>query len=208
MSTVEQGQLDPQWEKTINLRPHHVFGPETINAVRQNKNYIRSFLIEIAYRLGPIVDESGYFIDLLGESGRDVSKKRRSENKFHETIRLLPDEAVVHLDMSPDELCKSCVVGKHCFATNLDVNEFGGKVNTAEQKAINQIHISLLQNGYKEGEDFIFQQTSHVVFDYHNQNLYPSQTPTETSVEINSMLVKMGALRKAVRTIVSKGSNS
>lgn len=189
------------WSPTLTLRPHHAIFTQRINnaiAGKKDTNEALSFMIGlIIQRL-----DSEYFKDSVGTSISDIQRNRRSETVLLDSLRRLPDETIVHLDLKPDDFCKACPIGRHCTATNVK-GLFGFSTDVArhEERCISEIHSALVENGYKEGKDFVFRDTENVLYDFGRKTLNKERNPKPQITTFNSMLVKMGALKGIIQLV-------
>jgi len=190
------------WSPTLTLRPHHaVFTQRINNAIAGKKDNNEAFSF-VMYLIVQRLDYSGFFKDSVGTAISDIQKNRRSETALLDSLRKLPDEIVVHLDLKPDDFCKACPIGRHCTATNVR-DLFGVCTDVArnEEEHISKIHSALVENGYEEGKDFIFRTTENVLYDFGRKTLNKVRNPRPQITTFNSMLVKMGALRGIIQMV-------
>ena len=73
-----------------------------------------------------------------------------------------------------------------------------GDTVTRESLYLSKIYDALKEGGFREGEDFIFQITSHVLIDFREQNLKAEDNLGESKIEFNSMLVKVRSLKEVI----------
>jgi hypothetical protein len=188
------------WAPALVLRPHHVYSPEVATAIkgrnifRDAKVYMRSIFREIRDR-----QDAGFYIEDTYGIGNTETKVEAKRQVFYDEIRALPDNAVVHLDMNPDMICKTCPIGKHCRSTN--VVRFGSlsQAPAAEAKFIQIFEERLRRKGFQEGEDFAFKDTTSELENYNGEKLWGhSAPPVPKTVVFRSMLIKMGVLRSII----------
>ena len=122
-SNIQPGIENSGWEPALTLRPHHAtFETRTNRAILGEEDEPAALYYSVAF-LGQLFG-SGSFIDEFGNSITGIYRTRKSENRFITKLRQMPDDTIVQLDLTPDEVCKSCQIGKHCTATNYKA-EFG-----------------------------------------------------------------------------------
>lgn len=210
MSMLESGiranQQTPEikvdeWMPIMTLRPHHAVFSERIKSAvtltaRPKPPFVTTVIFQKLNMFG------GYIRDQLGTTVSELREQYKKEAALLDYVETLPDEAKIKLDIEPDDFCKSCVVGKHCTATNYKAMIFPHTDTVApEQDYVSKVHSALLENGYEEGEDFIFRKTAYTFYDFDGGNFKNVKNPQPVLVNFNSMIVKMGALRKAVQTM-------
>lgn len=203
---IEINEKD-KWAPDISLRPHHFTNPD-VRAAIGNKTRPKISRTDLFLRGGQIFERAterfsgGYFKDVTGTTSEDFSRFQLSEKDFLDRLSQLPDDAVVCLDIKPDELCNSCVIGKHCIATNVRTKTWPAPaIDRVKQEAetLDKIQKDLVKKGYQEGNDFIFKSADHVVFDFGGKQLNQVTNPTPSNITFNSMLVKMAALREVAQ---------
>lgn len=188
------------WLPDFYLKPHHaVFSERIRSAVTQTKRPKAPLLL---FYLLQRINLYGATRDEYGSSMKEIRESLEREANILDIVESLPDETNISLDLRPDAFCQSCVVGRHCSATNFKAGPFPNKDTAeSEQKQISNIHLSLLENGFEEGKDFVFRPTNHTLYDFGGGNFKNTPNPEPLSVSFNSMVVKMGALRKVVQTM-------
>lgn len=196
-----------KWVPSVSLRPHHVFDSRTQDAIAERKNFV-PVLLRTSLHVPPIIlavlatDPSGYMDDVWGKNIGNIFSHQRTINEFFDQLCNLSGQDVIHLDLQPDGICKSCVVGKHCSGTNYK-SLFCRPSNTMENEkdCLSEICSALRSNGFKEGKDFIFRPTTHILFDFLGKDLKDQNDPRQITIKFNSMLVKVSALRKIIKQI-------
>jgi hypothetical protein len=185
------------WEPTVLIRPHHLFLSEVADALKGKKKSFANRLLFVGVHLvAQKFDKTGYASDISGVGISDVLKSRRSEEAFFDTLGRMPDEAIAQIGLGHDGMCNSCIVGKHCTATNFTGR--GQRAEIEEAGKITLLHKTLSGNGYSEGEDFVFRTSAHTLYDYGGEYLNRNEKPEPIDVLFRSMLVKVGALRKVL----------
>ena len=210
MNYVEQGvsptDKEPtDWTPVLTLKPHHAIQNGGVKRTLSGEKFKRppflSQIIEQRLNLG------GYSRDIVGTNVRGILDNSRKEEDFLRRLAEVPDDAVVQLDLAPDDLCRACVVGKHCMATNYRVG-FGFSPATnyadAEQLNVARIQLALDSKGYQEGRDFVFRPTEHVLFDYGGGSFKSTIKPQPVEASFNAILLKMGALRTIVQDVAAQ----
>lgn len=193
-----------EWAPDVSFRPHHIFNPDVQNAL-QDKDTPRITRTDMMIAAGRIFEAAtqklsgGYYKDVAGESVQDALNFHFSKNDFLDRIKTLPDDAVACLDIKPDEICNSCVIGQHCTATNVRTRPWPFPIKNTEKseaKKMDKIETLLKEKGAKEGEDYIFKDSDYVIFDFDGKALNQAKNPTPKPVNFKSMLVKLSWLRK------------
>lgn len=191
--------VEPDWTPTTNIRPHHIVNFMPMGLFDKLKLYM-TFPRALYFTLMYSDYYTFYDQDVYGSSGTNqYIKQQETYESFLMELRKLPNDCVVQLDLAPDGICKSCIAGKHCKATNfLALGRRWDRVNLEEPK-LRQIKRRLLKKGFQPELDFKIIQVSTGLLDYqgesHWTNLHPPQPVT---VQYDAMLVRMGALRKIV----------
>lgn len=208
---VLRDESPQEWEPVLTLRPHHLaFNIYNRTAIGKGlRPPIMPLVKPMAVLLYPFFrlitkkDRSGYFQDLDGDTLQQFTRRIGSVISFQKELEKLKDNDVIHLDIKPDPICNSCVIGRHCTATNYMSR--GGKSSIDTMKgeiySLMLIYEALTKNDCKEGEDFIFKKASHILTDFRGQDLRAQENLEEVSVEFSSLLVKAGALRKIAYTL-------
>ena len=194
------------WVPIMNIRPHH-FEEQDGNVT----GYIKAALmgrienpeefaklqhmIWISARYFSGSEPSGYEEDVLGNTGEEGMKWEQSLSSFVNELTILSSDSVVSLGPDLDRLCRGCAIGNHCTAVNYrETDKSRGDMQT-EAEALGKIYLNLLGVGRREGFDFVFRKTNHILYDYHGQPLDSAEGITVKRVHFRSMLVKVEALR-------------
>lgn len=197
-SSIEIGEKD-EWEPAANLRPHH-FGTSVKSALEPGKTPRNTVLNRLMYRASQHMDQTGYFNDIVGKNKDELGDFRRSQMNFLNLLHSLPENAVIQFDIKPDGICSSCKIGEHCTATNLRTKPKPIPLLRKdwakwEEGKLDKIKRDLVKNGFKEGKDFKFKTTRHVLYDYGGKTLNEVSDPIPQDSIFNSMLVKVSALK-------------
>lgn len=194
------------WVPSANLRPHHAF-----------KSYTQAVLLgnadpeQLAKRLTADLmilqgqgDPTGYLFDVLSDNPTDEETHVERLTEHFQNLSALPDESYIHIDLAKDGMCKACIFGNHCMATNViagrTIKDLR-KTIQREKDAINQITMDLHTAGYLEDEAYTRVETNHTFFNYVGERLNNGRKGMAVAVTFNSMIVRTEALRD----IVAKG---
>lgn len=193
---------------SLTMRPHHFFKPFVRDALRRRGNSQEIKLVDgrvswinlhapsenITFRPIPI-DQRNYFKDLFGKTEADRKRFQAATEDYLTRLWKLPDQSFIHLDLQPDGICKATHVGKHCTAfyvrgvTKIDVF-------TGERNVLANIEFKLKEAGYKLKKDYIYRETSNIVYDYDRRSLNTRKPVAPVTFVFNSLIVRTGALRR------------
>lgn len=190
------------WTPTTNIKPHHIVNYIPMGFVDKLKFYMIAFPQALYFTLRDSQDQYTFYNqDVYGSSGtpQDTLRQELKESFFKELLRNLPNDSVVQLNLAPDGICKSCVTGKHCKATNFRALGRRWNLVDLEKPKLRQIRRRLLKNGFQPEIDFKIIQVNTELLDYQGENLWTNLHPPQPiTAQYNAMLVRMSALRKIV----------
>ena len=205
--------MGPEGEEIIpstTIRPHHLLWNFTVrDALRGNLTSLQRIITakldaeSLRNKTLQTQDPTGYYADVIGNSATDMETYQEKYKDFLALLTNLPYDSFVHLDIKPDGLCNSCIIGKHCTATNYKSDSGpSGDTVADETRGLMQIFQKLEQSGCELGKDFFVRQTTHTIYDLHGQSLKDAREATPKKVVFNSIVVRTNALRKTL----SRGS--
>lgn len=196
---------DPDWTAALSIRPHHFLNPLLRNSLTGDMDpgkaaelETQDVLTEAKYAIFGKGDGDidGYFFDVLGKVLEDdVGKRQKEVSNFFAKLASIPNESVISLCPKPDGICHGCFIGNHCTAVNT-WPPGKWKDMDGEAEALWKIYEVLNDERYKEGIDFTFKETAHVVYDYNERYLSDPTPPSSKIFHFKSMLVKAGVLRR------------
>lgn len=192
---------------SLTMRPHHFFKPFVRDALRRRGNSREIKLIDgrvswinlhvpsenITFFPIPI-DQRNYFKDVFGKTEADRERFQAATEDYLTRLWKLSDQSFIHLDLQPDGICKATHVGKHCTAAYVreeKIDPFNG-----ERHSLANIEFKLKEAGYKLGEDFVYRETSNILYYYDHRSLNTKKPVVPETVVFNSLIVRAGALRK------------
>ncbi len=186
---------------STSMAPHHFRAGLTIEALLPESEWPT---IELAQQEAYCLQNNSqvdpiYFRDIFGPDSRvGLSHYTASLTRYYALLRRLPNDSYIHLDIKPDGICNSCVVGKHCTAVNYktSTNPEGA---VTEAQALGTIRGDLEILGFERGIDFITVFTLAPYYDYGSQELNKVRRPRKVLIPFNSMIVRTGALREVGR---------
>ena len=191
-----------EWVSDFTLLPHHVTMYEKVRKAIAGKKYTNKVTSIAVLILAQRLDSSGYVRDFVGTSIGDILRVSKSEKPHLDTLRHFPENAIIHLDLTPDNFCGACAIGRHCTATNYRSLFFktGDRANH-EQYHVSKVHKALNEHDYREGQDFIVKPTSHTLFDFRGKKLHEINAPQPVSIAFKSLMVTMRALRNIIQYV-------
>lgn len=199
--TASSLEDDPTWTPATNIRPHHIVNWMPRGFVGNLKLYAAAFSSIFYYHARYSEHYASYDQDVYGSDKmpRHTQRQELNESFLLQGLRNLPGDCVVQLDLTPDDICKSCLIGKHCKATNYKVVGKRQDLVTIEESQLKQIRRRLLREGFQQEEDFKIIQANTTLFDYQGEDLWTNpHPPLPIIVQYEAMLVRMNALRKIV----------
>lgn len=200
MSKFEiEGTQPPErvWSPARVIRPHHLFYPELIAALKGERSRLAYSFVTGTNAVARIIksDASGNLDDVYGKGLGDFLSYRRSEREAYEDLEKLKDDDVIELSPKSDMLCRACIVGKHCTATNYQYADRVVDTLSKEQESIEKAEMLVAGAGYEEGRDFVFEERQIRLLDYGGRKLSEGN-PEVLSAVFKAMLVKTGVLRE------------
>lgn len=200
---VLHDEIPAGWEPALSLRPHHlrVLRPESFGFI--DKLSLLEYPLEMFLAMANMEDQFRYKEDAhWPEKTSNRLRQQEVRESMKSELSTLPDEAVLRLDFSRDQICNACVVGKHCTATNYRYQGRIRKYEKMEGRVIERLERELQKKGCQAGIDFIFVFAEQELLDYHGEKYWSvSKEPEPRVVSYNALLARMGALRKIVHDL-------
>lgn len=186
-----EASFNDRWWPSVKIRPHHLTNPEVQGAL------IGKDIIALNFDGPRLLAEYPEEVVLYqADAYGDIDHGKETVKPIKATLAALSDDDVIQLDINKDDICNSCLIGTHCVATNYML--FGVNKNTFEREKteMDKVHKTLIEAGFAESTDFIFEETQLKLFDYHGRSIWDQGELTPQSVTFLSMLVRVEALRK------------
>ena len=183
----------------LSVSPHHIIQLQSIRSALNRQRDPRTISEEFMEhtqitKMKQIIP--GYAEGIMGTTAEEAENTREGVEACFQRLYDLSDDAFIQLDLSEDDLCRSCVNDQHCTATNFQVIKPGSRlVDELERNYIFRIRGDLERAGYKEDKDFRTKVTHHTLFDYNGEILSDEATSTPREVLFDALIVRVGALR-------------
>lgn len=190
---------DESFKVVLSIRPHHLrmkcvqsallgLIDPVILARKQVESYVQAINIH--------GDRSGYYYDLIGDKPEQLKQNEQSFSRFLTKLRDLRNEEYIEISCKPDDICDSCVIGRHCTGTNyLSTSEPKSTANS-EMYSLGSIVCDLVASKHIRGKDFIVFSQTITLQNFLGKPLNSEVTPIAEQLEINALIVSAGALRK------------
>ncbi len=187
-------------QPAMTIKPHHLLQREVWGALRGEMPGLLADGVTSCMVSNKMLanNDYGYYSDVIGEADISGERYKHALELVLNKLATLPNDVVIHLDLQPDEMCKSCIVGRHCTATNYRSEYPPRNVLEGERKILSQILAQLVEEKFKPGIDFVAKPTTHTFYDFEGRPLNSPQESTPVNVVFNSLLVRAGALRQII----------
>jgi len=198
----QNGFERPDFIPSAFIKPHHFFFTPlraALEGYATPEQATANILIILGVNDSNRRDPTGYWSDLYGTTDANKQQFATGIQKYFTELYELPDSSSIHLDLQPDGLCKSCVGGKHCTATNFRSIRFPHCKATAEARHLGDIRRMIESAGHREGQDYIIKKTTHTLYDMGNKYINTPVAGKPLRVVFNSLIVNTGALRNTSR---------
>lgn len=197
------GREIPQVEPVLSIRPHHFLRKDIKCALLNRAAPADLAEAEIPLLLFEtlIMKMEDYRRDFFGSATEEEQGRiTQALERYLADLGKLSDDQYVSLDPSPDGLCKSCIVGRHCTATN-----FAGDVSSqnplAQESEIVEKEVGNLELfRYKEGVDFFRKPIVITLYDLGGRSFNSPEPGEARATMFNSLVVRVGPLRRIAKS--------
>ncbi len=194
-----------EWSPRITLLPHHFTIPNVqkmLMRIRKPADEASKVATSYGYQKKSDTKDFLYWRDVIGKTDGHRNIYRKRLRRAYSEIYSLNDTDVIHFDLAKDVICRSCIVGNHCLATNYRTHEDPFDTYKSEIDELKHIATALDNHGYQYGIDYIHKKTRHILRDYLGQELGTLIQSKPEYVEFRSILAKVGPLRVITETFL------
>lgn len=185
------------WSANISIRPHH-YSRDILQNVLLGKlnpeSAAQQDFDSLFEEMKKTPKAATYWKD-LGISIFHRRQVQRSYERFYSEIYQLKNDDIVLFDVKPDGFCRSCIIGKHCPATNFEIDTPGDDIYQIETECVEDIIFCLESMLFLEGVEYITKKAPRVFQDYQGRPLGSKVLPIPKQVEFKTLMVKVGPLR-------------
>ncbi len=205
MSKNEHLWEHDEWAPRITLLPHHFTIPniqKMLLRTRKPADEASKVATSYGYQKESDTKDFLYWRDVIGKTDGHLNKFRKRLRRAYSEIFSLKDTDIIHFDIGKDPICRSCIVGNHCLATNYRTDDDPFDSYKSEVYELKQIVTALDNHGYQYGVDYIHKKTRHILRNYLGEDLGTLIQPKLEHVEFGSVLAKVGPLRVITETFL------
>lgn len=182
------------------IRPHHLYlkwvQEALVSQIPPDKIAKR---VSVSFEKQREFKDFVYFSDVVGTSIKERRTFAGNLTRSLTALRNMADTEVLNITPENDPICRSCIVGIHCQASNY-VDAIGSMSSAAEAENIKLVRIreSLLDAGFKERQHFVISTTSITVEDRGRKGLLDPIVAVRQE-EAYSMQALIGPIRSLIR---------